>query len=157
MSFKEILVTIDACDDARDWVGDRTAEQAWAECPRGDWMLWLLSRLKPGQELHRPLVRCSVEFARQIPSSDQRVIDCLALVDLWIADGEIIPSQLQEDAAAAWAAAAAAAWAAAAAAAADAAWAADAAADIARKHIPWEMVAPLIERASQTMMSRSRR
>ena len=40
MTFKEQLIKIEACPDAIEWVGDRTLEQAWNECKRGDWMLW---------------------------------------------------------------------------------------------------------------------
>ena len=39
-----ILERLGACADAREWVGDRTLDQAWAECERPDWMLWLHAR-----------------------------------------------------------------------------------------------------------------
>lgn len=50
MTFRVWLRTIRACPEARKWVGARSAAQAWAECSRGDWMLWLLERMadKPG-------------------------------------------------------------------------------------------------------------
>ena len=41
MTFREWLIDRHACEPALEWVGDRTLEQAWAECPRGDWMEWL--------------------------------------------------------------------------------------------------------------------
>ena len=40
MTFKEELQRLHACSEAVEWVGDRTLEQAWNECERGDWMLW---------------------------------------------------------------------------------------------------------------------
>ena len=40
MTFKEQLTEMDACPDAIKWVGGKTLEQAWAECERGEWMLW---------------------------------------------------------------------------------------------------------------------
>ena len=40
MTFKEELQKLNACEEAIEWVGDRTLEQAWNECERGDWMLW---------------------------------------------------------------------------------------------------------------------
>jgi len=34
---------LDGCAEAIDWLAARegTLEQAWAECERGDWMVWL--------------------------------------------------------------------------------------------------------------------
>lgn len=37
----EYLRSVDACEEAIAWVGDRTLARAWAECERGDWLLWL--------------------------------------------------------------------------------------------------------------------
>jgi hypothetical protein len=42
--FKQHLQAIGACADAREWVGDRTAKQAWDECLRADWLLWWVAR-----------------------------------------------------------------------------------------------------------------
>ena len=42
MKFSEYLESIKACEIAVLWVGDRDPQTAWAECPRGDWMEWLL-------------------------------------------------------------------------------------------------------------------
>jgi len=44
MNLEQYLRSIGACVAATEWVGNRTPEQAWAECPRGDWMLWLLEK-----------------------------------------------------------------------------------------------------------------
>ena len=40
----KLLSRLGACEEAREWVGDRTLEQAWAECESPDWMLWLHAR-----------------------------------------------------------------------------------------------------------------
>jgi hypothetical protein len=39
------LIDLGACEEAIDWVGERTIEQAVAECERGDWLEWLVSKL----------------------------------------------------------------------------------------------------------------
>ena len=47
---KSALVVLDkyrACNEAIEWVGERTVEEAWAECPRGDWMLWIYAKMYP--------------------------------------------------------------------------------------------------------------
>jgi hypothetical protein len=38
---KKRLLDMGACREAAEWAGDKTLDQAWAECERGDWMLWL--------------------------------------------------------------------------------------------------------------------
>ena len=44
MDMQTILERLGACKDAREWVGTRTLAEAWAECERLDWMLWLHAR-----------------------------------------------------------------------------------------------------------------
>jgi hypothetical protein len=34
-----------ACEEARKWARGKTLRQAWAQCPRADWMLWLAGRV----------------------------------------------------------------------------------------------------------------
>lgn len=36
---REVLAALGSCGDETEWVGDRTPEQAWLDCPRGDWLL----------------------------------------------------------------------------------------------------------------------
>jgi hypothetical protein len=45
MNIKKKLQQLDACEDALQWVGNRTIEQAVADCHRGDWLLILGSKL----------------------------------------------------------------------------------------------------------------
>ena len=42
---KELLLKLKACGLAIDWAGDKTIEEIWATCHRGDWMLWLARKL----------------------------------------------------------------------------------------------------------------
>jgi hypothetical protein len=44
---KNILKKLRACEESVEWVGDRTPEQAYNDCPRGDWLLWLFQRTNP--------------------------------------------------------------------------------------------------------------
>jgi len=43
-TFKDKLEEMNACPEAIDWVGDKTLKQAWDQCERGDWMMWLAKR-----------------------------------------------------------------------------------------------------------------
>lgn len=50
MSTLDKLRALGACDEALEWVASRpkkrqTLAALWADCPRGDWMLWLAARL----------------------------------------------------------------------------------------------------------------
>ena len=72
-----------ACSEAREWAESYpdTAEgrqRAWAECPRGDWMLWIAGKLSGpvGSPARRLLVRGAVACARtvldKIPEGEAR-------------------------------------------------------------------------------------
>jgi len=108
---KQLLKSLNACPPALDWVGDRTFEQAYAECPRGDWMLWLFARLHPEKKRELTLAKGHCANTVQHLMTDQRSI---AAIDAAIAYGEgrISGEELADAAraadAAAWAADAAA-------------------------------------------------
>lgn len=86
MKAKQIMERLGACQEAVDWAGDRTPEQAWAECQRGDWMLWYASRI--GTDL-QTLTRAKVRCARLVEHlmTDQRSLDALDVAERF-ADGD---------------------------------------------------------------------
>ena len=47
MLAQELLISMNACEAAIDWVADKTPEEAWEQCHRGDWMLWFYARKYP--------------------------------------------------------------------------------------------------------------
>ena len=101
-TLKEELIELKACEEAIKWVGEKTPEEAWNTCERGDWMWWLIWKTESATKEQ------SVRFA------------------------DFCANNAKERAAsAAWAAARAAAWAALAERAASAATLADSAANVA--------------------------
>jgi hypothetical protein len=42
---KELLIKLNACDEAIEWAGDRTIEEIVKDCDRGDWLLWLAKKI----------------------------------------------------------------------------------------------------------------
>jgi hypothetical protein len=124
------LKELEACDGpdgAIEWAKDYdTLQDAWDNCQRGDWMIWLIDKM--GWSNDKDLRLMSVAFARQVQHlmKDQRSINALDVAERY-ANGEATVDELREARAAARAAdtAWAAAW------AADAADAAEAAADAA--------------------------
>ncbi len=121
---KELLIKLDACDEAIEWAGDRTIEEIVKDCDRGDWLLWLAKKIDI--EL-QPLTLAKGHCANTVRHlmKDERSIKA---VDMAIAFGEGRATIEELNNAAYAVAVADAAYAAAAAAVADAAYAAAAAA-----------------------------
>jgi len=136
-----LLTRLDACREAREWSAGKTLEQAWAECPRGDWLLWLAGRLDIDRKV---LVHATCACARlalpHVPAGERRPLKSIEAVEAW--------AWAAEAAAAAWAAAWAAVCAARAAAARGAALEEKLAecADIVREHVSYELIAEAARR-----------
>ncbi len=127
----ELARKLNSCNDAAEFVSQyETIEEAWAACPRGDWMLWTAAKLIDRRLLVGVLGKCARTVQHLM--KDPRNIAALDACDKYAA-GEISEKDLR--AAAAGAAGAAAGAAGAAHAAADGAHdAADAAADARKKN-----------------------
>jgi hypothetical protein len=121
MTFQELLISLNACPEAKKWASDKTWEEVYKDCPRGDWLLWLFQKTNPDslQELTLAKGHCANTVRHLI--KDERSIQAM---DTAIAFGEGKATREELNSAAATSAAADAAD----AAAADAADAADAAA-----------------------------
>lgn len=107
------------CDDAVAFRSQfKTFKEAWEQCPRGDWMLWIAQKLKVDyRTLTRAKAKCALTVRHLM--EDQRSVNACE-VALKYADGEATRQELNAAADAAYAAA-------------DAAYAADAAAAKNRK------------------------
>jgi len=128
--FAAALRRLGACGEARVWASGRTLQQAWAECPRGDWLLWLAGRAG----VERKVVvlaacACARLALKHVRPGEERPLRAVETAEAW-ARGDASVS-LEDVRKAARAADAAAAYAFAAFAAAYAAYAAFAAADAA--------------------------
>lgn len=47
MTLAEHLIDIGACDEAQEWVGTRTAAEAWRDCDEPLWLIWWLLNARP--------------------------------------------------------------------------------------------------------------
>jgi hypothetical protein len=83
-TFNQYLKSLEACQTAIDWAGDKTIEQVVADCHRGDWLLWLAK--KCGVEL-QPLTLAKAHCVNTVRHlmTDERSIKA---VDVAIAFGE---------------------------------------------------------------------
>ena len=100
-----LLGQVGACREAVEWAGTRTIAQAWAECPRGDWMLWLLARLDADrQRIVRAACQCARLALPYVPSDELRPLAAIETAEAWTR-GEATLVQVNAAAAAAYAAA----------------------------------------------------
>ena len=99
MSLRKNLLKINACGEGMEWLADQTAEDAWATCQRGDWMLWAGSRC--GVDL-QTITITKVKCARLVQHlmQDQRSLDALDVAEQF-ALGNATRKQLAAAAAAA--------------------------------------------------------
>lgn len=44
-TFKDLLIELNACDEAIEFAAEMTIEKALNKCERGDWILWLAKKL----------------------------------------------------------------------------------------------------------------
>ena len=147
-SYIDKIEALDACPPAIEWLREKnyaTLQEAWDNCERGDWMLWLYGRLNksaPWSDERKPLVLAACACARlSLPSfearfpADSRPRRCIEVTEAWCrgeaSREQVVSARNAAYAATAYAADAAATYAAAAyaaaayAAAAAAAYAAD--------------------------------
>ena len=134
---KDLLIELNACEGARNWVKDKSLSTAWKECSRADWMLWLIGKMadKPGWPTRKNVIELACDCAETaLPIwkkkylNDKRPQQCIEATRDYL-KGKTSLEELKKyrSDAAAYAAYAAYAADAAAYAAADAAYAADAA------------------------------
>ncbi len=133
MKFADTLVELQACRDARVWAGDKTLSQAWKDCERGDWLLWLAAEAGVDRRLIvEAACRCAEAVIGLLPEGEERPLRAIETARAWIRGEatleEVWRASRAADAAADAAYAAYAAYAVAYAADAAAAYAADAAA-----------------------------
>ena len=170
----ELLNKLNACQDAKLWAAGKTLSQAWQECQRADWMLWLLGR---SQIDKKTIATIAVEFAEQCSVNAKEypaVAECITTVKKYLS-GQATQEELAAAESSAWssvlaaesaaelaarAAAWAAAWAAWAARAADSAESAESAAlaalaagaawlancEIIRKHVSADEICKLFRK-----------
>ena len=109
------LEELEACSEAVEWARDQdNPQQAWDDCERGDWMLWLLGHLSggPRSKSRKQIVLMACECARlslkYVPKGEDRPRIAIETAEAWTR-GEATLQQVRNAASAAYAAYAAAA------------------------------------------------
>jgi hypothetical protein len=88
MTFKQHLKDIEACEEARVWSGTRTAQQAWDECTRPDWLMWWVAKDQPERKMDLVGVACRISRTVLcfVSNGEDRPRLCIEAVEDWLAD-----------------------------------------------------------------------
>src|SRR5574343_1486871 len=80
MKLKDLLIELNACEDARLFVGNKKIETAVKQCKRGDWMLWFAKKIDiPIRPLTLAKARCAKTAIHLM--KDQRSIDAVNIAE----------------------------------------------------------------------------
>ena len=120
MNAKELaalLRAIGACREAVEWTKGKTFEEAWKECVRADWMLWLCGKMvgTAGWPTKQEIVLLACDFAESSLKywekkhpNDKRPHEAIAAARAWAQSGATSDSDVAKKLRGAAAAAAAA-------------------------------------------------
>ena len=83
-NMKTLLTKLNACKEAIDWVGNKTIEQAWNECQRGDWLLWLAAKLDIDRKiLVYAACQCARTALQYVPTGEKRPLIAIETAERW--------------------------------------------------------------------------
>lgn len=98
ITFPELLSpkNLYACKEAVIWNGDRTFDECWRDCTRGDWMLWLAGRLQIDRKKITQVACSCVRLAFPYAGKNVKDIESkLESVEAW-AKGQATDEKLVE-------------------------------------------------------------
>lgn len=84
MNLQQLLTELNACSDAREWVGEKTIEQAIQDCHRGDWIGWLADKLELPKQIRCLAAGHAANTVRHLMEDERS----LKAADIAIAFGE---------------------------------------------------------------------
>ena len=93
-NMKELLISLNACEEAREWAKDKSWKEIYETCHRGDWLIWLFRRTNKGDLKLLTLAKGHVANTVRHLMKDER---SKKAVDAAIAfgNGEISEDELQ--------------------------------------------------------------
>jgi hypothetical protein len=72
-----------ACQEARTWLGDRDADQMWADCERADWMLWYAGHVVDRPSLVLAACACARTVLHLVPTGELRPLHAIEMAERW--------------------------------------------------------------------------
>ena len=95
------LTELAACEEAVEWCGDRSPEEAYRDCERGDWLLWMAAKCGVERKL---IVLAACDCAATVEHlAGAEAREAIRVTRLWC-DGEATLQEVKDDAHAARAA-----------------------------------------------------
>ena len=91
---EELLISIEACSEARKWAKGKTLAEIWDQCERIDWICWLLGRMegKEGWPDRKAIVLAACSFAELalpfVKAGEERPRQAIETARAW-ARGEV--------------------------------------------------------------------
>jgi hypothetical protein len=86
MNFQDQLKKLDACGAAREWVGDKTLEEAWSTCTEHEWMFWLAGRTVDSWPIVEVAYRIAESVLGLVPEGEDRPAKAIEASRRWVAD-----------------------------------------------------------------------
>lgn len=78
------LLRHDACGPSLTWIAGRDLATAWAECGRGDWMLWLAARAGMDRRVVvAACCACARTLLPRIPASETLPLSAIEAAERW--------------------------------------------------------------------------
>jgi len=78
------LKALGACSAGIEWVQDRTPQQMWEECERGDWLLWLAVKLNVDRKLIvLAACKCARESLQYVADAEDRPRRAIETAETW--------------------------------------------------------------------------
>ena len=83
-STKDILTKLGACTEAVKWAGRKTPKKAWETCKRGDWLLWIASKLDiDRKKLVLAACACARTALKYVPVGEDRPRIAIETAEAW--------------------------------------------------------------------------
>lgn len=81
------LKSLYACADAVAWTNDKTLEQAWKICKRGDWMLWYAAKVNYDiKQIVLAACACARLSLKYLPKDELRPLEAIETAEAWCRD-----------------------------------------------------------------------
>jgi hypothetical protein len=81
---KNLLLKLRACTESIIWVNDKTIEQSWNECERGDWMLWLAAKLLDRKIVVKAACAVARTSLKYVKEGELRPLKCIKITERWV-------------------------------------------------------------------------
>ena len=77
MKAKELIRAHKGCEEAIEWAVEKTVQEAWDTCQRGDWMLWIYNKCYPDNIRELTLAKAYCANTVRHLMKDQRSINAI--------------------------------------------------------------------------------